>query len=111
MIYGKNASVTGLDFGFINHTTKGLSKGVQTGFIGLVDSDFIGWQDHMVNITKGNFEGLQTGVFNSAKNMNGIQFGLVNYAVNMNGLQVGLVNIIKQGGAFPVFPFVNWSFN
>ena len=110
LIYGRNASVTGLDVGFINHTTKGLSQGVQFGFIGLVDADFIGWQDNYVNITKGNFEGLQLGIYNYANQMNGIQLGLVNYAVNMKGLQIGLVNIIKQGGAFPVFPIVNWSF-
>ena len=42
--------------------------------------------------------------------MNGVQLGLVNYAGTMHGLQIGLVNIIKQGGAFPVFPIVNWSF-
>jgi len=110
LIYGRNASVTGLDVGLVNHTTKGLSQGVQFGFIGLVDSDFTGWQDNNVNITKGNFEGLQLGIVNYAKRMNGVQFGLVNYAVNMKGLQIGLVNIIQQGGAFPFFPIVNWSF-
>ena len=110
LLYGKNASITGLDFGLINHTTSKLSMGVQFGFLGLVDSDFIGWQDNHVNITKGNFEGLQTGIINYANNMNGVQFGFINYAVNMNGIQIGLANIIKQGGAFPFFPFVNWSF-
>jgi len=30
--------------------------------------------------------------------------------VSMKGLQIGLVNIIRQGGQFPVFPIVNWSF-
>jgi len=110
LIYSRNASVTGLDIGFINHTTKGLSQGVQYGFIGLVDSDFTGWQANSVNITKGNFEGLQLGIVNYAKQMNGVQFGLVNYAVNMKGLQIGLVNIIRQGGTFPFFPIVNWSF-
>ena len=40
----------------------------------------------------------------------GLQVGVVNYAQSMRGLQIGLVNIIKQGGQFPVFPIVNWSF-
>ena len=110
LIYGKNVSVTGLDIGFINHTTTSISKGVQTGFIGLVDSDFVGWQYNSVNVTKGNFEGFQWGVVNYAKYANGFQLGLVNYAESMKGLQIGLVNIIKQGGKFPVFPIVNWSF-
>jgi hypothetical protein len=47
---------------------------------------------------------------NYAENMNGFQLGLVNYAQTAKGLQIGLVNIIRQGGQFPVFPIVNWSF-
>ena len=110
LIYGRNVSITGLDFGLINHTTTGESKGIQFGMVALVDSDFMGWQDNWVNVTKGRFEGFQSGTVNYAKNMNGFQFGLVNYAERMKGLQIGLVNIIRQGGAFPVFPIVNWSF-
>lgn len=83
---------------------------MQFGFIGLVDSDFIGWQDNWLNVTKGKFEGFQSGIVNHAKAMSGFQLGLVNYAETMNGLQIGLVNIIRQGGAFPVFPIVNWAF-
>ena len=110
LIYGRNVSITGLDFGLINHTTTGESRGIQFGMVALVDSDFMGWQDNWVNVTKGRFEGFQSGTVNYAKNMNGFQFGLVNYAERMKGLQIGLVNIIRQGGAFPVFPIVNWSF-
>jgi len=110
LIYGRNASLTGLDVGMVNHLTQGVSQGVQFGFLGLVDGDFTGWQDNAINVTKGNFEGLQLGVYNYAKNMNGIQFGFINYAVNMKGLQIGCINIIKTNGAFPVFPIVNWSF-
>lgn len=110
LLYGKNATVSGLDWGLVNHTTRGVSKGVQFGFVGLVEADFMGWQDNAVNITKGKFEGLQWGIVNYAGNVSGVQIGLVNYAANMNkGLQIGLVNIIKQGGQFPVFPIVNWA--
>ncbi len=110
LIYGRNASVTGLDWGLVNHTTTGLSKGVQFGFVSLVDSDFVGWQDNTVNVVKGNFEGFQSGFVNHANYAHGLQFGFVNYAASMKGLQIGVVNIIGQGGAFPVFPIVNWSF-
>ncbi len=110
LLYGKNASVTGLDVGLVNHMTKGQSGGVQFGFLGIVESDFTGWQDNTINITKKKFVGLQAGIVNSARYMNGIQFGLVNYAENMKGLQIGLINIIRRGGAFPVFPIINWSF-
>lgn len=110
LLYGKNYNVTGFDLGLVSHTT-GEFKGVQFGFIGISDSDFTGWQDNTVNWTKGKFKGLQVGIVNYAKNMTGVQFGLVNYAVYMNeGLQIGLINIIKENGAFPFFPIVNWSF-
>ena len=108
-LYGRNVFVTGLDLGLVNHTTEGVSKGLQYGLVGLSDGDFMGWQDNMVNIVNGNFEGFQSGAVNYANSANGLQFGLVNYAGSMQGLQIGLVNIIRQGGAFPVFPIVNWS--
>ena len=83
---------------------------MQFGLIGLVEGDFSGWQGTAGNITKGTAEGLQWGVVNYAGHASGLQLGLVNYALSMKGLQIGLVNIIKQGGQFPVFPIVNWSF-
>lgn len=110
LIYGRNISVTGLDLGLVNHTKKDLSKGVQFGLVGLVDSDFVGWQSNWINITKNNFEGFQWGTVNYANFANGLQLGIVNYTGSMKGLQIGLVNIIKEGGAFPFFPIVNWSF-
>lgn len=111
LLYGKNTRVTGLDWGLVNHTTSGVSKGVQFGLVGIVEADFTGWQDNAVNITHGNFEGFQWGIVNYAGTMNGLQLGLVNYASNIDkGLQIGLINIIKHGGQFPVFPIVNWAF-
>lgn len=110
LLYGKNTHVSGLDWGLISHSTSGESKGVQFGLVGLNDADFTGWQNTAVNITKQNFEGFQWGVVNYSGHASGFQLGLVNYAVTMKGLQIGLVNIIKQGGQFPVFPIVNWSF-
>jgi hypothetical protein len=111
LIYGRNVSITGMDWGLVNHTTTGKSKGVQFGLVGLSDSDFIGWQSNdLVNVTKGKFKGFQSGIVNYAKDMSGFQLGVVNYAEIMNGLQIGLVNVIRQEGAFPVFPIVNWSF-
>jgi hypothetical protein len=110
LLYGSNKSVTGLDWGLVSHCTSGMSKGVQWGLVGLVDADFTGWQGTGVNITKHNFEGFQWGFVNYAGHASGFQLGFINYAASMKGLQIGLVNIIKQGGQFPVFPIVNWSF-
>ena len=110
LLYGRNASLSGLDVGLVNHTTSGESVGLQYGLVGLNDSDFMGWQDCVVNITNGDFEGFQYGLVNYANHMSGIQLGLVNYVRSAKGLQIGLVNIIRQGGQFPVFPIINWSF-
>jgi len=110
LLYGKNTYVTGLDWGLVSHATSGTSQGAQFGLVGLVDADFTGWQNTAVNITKGNFEGFQCGIANYAGHASGFKLGIVNYAMSMKGLQIGFVNIIKQGGQFPVFPIVNWSF-
>lgn len=111
LIYGRNASVSGVDIGLINHTTTGISKGVQWGIVSMNDDGFMGWQDSFVNITKEKYEGFQLGFVNYAGTMSGFQLGFVNYSETMNkGLQIGLVNIIKHGGQFPFFPIVNWAF-
>ncbi|PWB73779.1 hypothetical protein C3F09_04770 [candidate division GN15 bacterium] len=110
LLYGKNTHVSGLDWGLVSHCTSGMSQGVQFGLVGLVNADFTGFQATAVNITKHDFEGFQWGIVNYAGYANGFQLGLVNYAQRLKGLQIGLVNIIKQGGQFPVFPIVNWSF-
>ncbi len=110
LIYGKNTSVTGVDFGLVNHTTSGHSQGLQFGFVGYNEADFTGWMEHAVNITQGKDTGVQFGIFNHARRMEGVQIGLVNHAESLHGLQIGLVNVIDSGGAFPVLPIVNWSF-
>ena len=110
LIYGRNAQVTGLDLGLVNHNTSGVSKGVQLGLVSMVDADFNGWQYHAVNLSEGRVEGFQMGLYNTAGSMSGLQLGIVNHTGKMHGLQIGIVNIIKTGGQFPVFPIVNWSF-
>ena len=110
LIYGSNKSVTGVDWGLINRTTGDGSMGAQFGFVGIANSDFSGYQDNFFNIVEGDMHGSQVGVVNYSHYAHGFQFGLINYAATMKGLQLGLINIIGQGGAFPIFPIVNWSF-
>jgi hypothetical protein len=110
LLYGRNETVRGIDLGLVNHTKSGESVGIQWGFVNLTDANFTGFQDGWVNITKGDFEGMQWGFVNYAGHGNGLMVGFVNYAMSMKGLQIGLVNVIRQGGQFPVFPIVNWSF-
>lgn len=125
LLYSVNRSVKYLDLGLINVTSGGPSSGVQWAIVAVNQGSFTGWQaGYLASVTRGPFVGLQSGAFTSARqgegvqwglvntaaNWNGLQFGLVNYAQRLHGVQIGLVNIIKQGGAFPVFPIVNWSF-
>jgi hypothetical protein len=108
LIYGRNAAMTGLDLGLANHVT-GPTRGAQFGVVNLTES-FVGWQDGLINLNAGEFEGLQWGGFNQSGRISGLQLGIVNYAETANGLQIGLINIIKKGGAFPVMVIANWSF-
>jgi hypothetical protein len=110
IIYGKNISMTGIDFGLVNHIGTGGFTGVQWGLANLSDGNFVGFQNGLLNITNNNVEGFQLGWYNKGNFVNGLQIGLVNYAGSMKGLQIGIINIIKKGGQFPVFPIVNWSF-
>lgn len=110
LIYGRNESVSGLDWGFINSTTSGTSQGIEFGFVGLNDANFVGLRSNFVDLNNGNVEGAQIGFYNSGGYVNGVQIGFINNAGSMKGLQIGLINIIKKGGQFPVFPIVNWSF-
>ena len=111
LLYGKNASVTGLDLGLVNITT-GRQTGIQWGGVGIVEGDFTGWQGNFVSIGKGNFEGLQwSGVNYHTGHMKGLQISLVNYAATLKGVQLGFINIIGKGGFLPIFPFFNFSFD
>lgn len=110
LIYGKNTSVQVVDLGLVNHTTSGMSKGLQWGFVNMAEGDFTGLQLAFVNYNPGSFEGVQWGFVNHTVNGDGLQLGFVNYAKKIHGLQIGLINIISEGGFLPFFPFVNWSF-
>jgi hypothetical protein len=123
IIYGKNAGMTGLDLGLVNHTT-GDQAGLTYGVASYVQGSFTGWQDNIVNIADKRFLGLQSGAFNRSKDGHGVQFGWVNMTDKMSGLQLGLVNytrvmtkglqigvgnIITEGG-IPFLPIVNGRF-
>ena len=110
LIYGKNVSMEGLDWGLVNAVGSGGFTGVELGLANICDGNALGVQWSAVNLTKGNVKGVQWGWFNSGGHVSGLQFGLVNYEGSMYGLQIGLINIIKTGGFMPVFPIVNFSF-
>jgi hypothetical protein len=124
LIYGRNVSVQGLDLGLVNHCTGGTSVGLQYGLVGYNEGNFAGWQYHAVDVVKGRFVGLQSGMLNMMGNgegvqwglvnvateVGGLQLGLVNYTQRMYGLQIGIINVIRQKESLPILPVINWSF-
>ena len=109
LIYGKNTSVKLVDLGLINHTTSGLSSGLQWGFVNFTEGEVSGLQLAAININKGSASGLQWSGINYAANASGLQLAFLNYAEKLDGLQIGAINIIKEGGFLPVMIIANWS--
>jgi hypothetical protein len=109
LIYGKNTSVKMVDLGLINHTTSGLSKGLEWGFLNFSEGEVSGIQLGGININKGTAKGFQWAGINYAANAGGLQLALVNYAEKIQGIQIGAINIIKEGGFLPVMIIANWN--
>ena len=108
-IYGKNTSVKVVDLGLVNHTTSGMSNGLEWGFVNFAEGEFSGLQLGAFNVDKGTGKGLLLGTVNYTANGGGLHLAFVNYAEKLQGVQIGAVNIIKQGGMFPVMVIANWS--
>jgi hypothetical protein len=109
LLYGKNTSVKVVDLGLVNHTTSGLSRGLQGGFINFTEGEFSGLQLATVSINKGTVKGFQWSGINYAADATGLQLAFFNYAEKLDGLQIGAINVIKQGGFLPVCIIANWS--
>src|SRR5580765_4740717 len=102
LIYGVNTSVKVVDLGLINHTTSGLSSGLQWGGVNFTEGEFSGVQIAAVNFNKGTSKGFAWSTFNYAGTAGGLQLAVVNYAERIQGVQIGVLNIIKTGGMFPL---------
>ena len=108
-IYGKNTAVKIVDLGLVNHTTTGLSQGLQGGLVNYTESEFSGLQLAAINYNKGTAKGLLWSGVNYAGTGGGLHIAFLNYAERMQGVQVGVLNIIKEGGAFPFMVIANWG--
>lgn len=117
LLYGSNAAVYGVDLGIVNRTTVGDMRGYQFGIVGLAESNMMGVQDNLVNITRGKASGVQSGIFNLAGSaggfqygaanvvektgrMRGFQLGIVNYGGDVGGFQLGIVNVAENMNGF-----------
>jgi hypothetical protein len=96
LFYGKNADVSGIDFGLVTRTT-GTQVGWQWGFVHINDGDFSGLQEGFFNKVSGDFYGWQAGVICITDG-------------RFDGFQSGIVNLIRSGTPRGFFPIVNWSF-
>lgn len=95
LLYGRNADVTGFDFGpGVSHTDGDL-RGLSLNLVNLVTEDAIGWQTSMANITNGNVVGVQAGLLNKSHDAMGLQLGVSNFAEgNGGGLGLGIGNVV-----------------
>ena len=109
LIYGRNTAVKVVDLGLVNHTTTGLSNGLQWGAINVDEGNFKGIQLGGINYNKGTAAGLSWGAVNYAGTAGGLQLAVVNYAESIKGVQIGAINIIKKGGFLPVMIIANWG--
>jgi hypothetical protein len=125
VLYGKNASVYGLDVGLWNEVEERVSGVQLAGVVNLARGlDGIG-AGGLVNKVEERVRGLQCGVANYAGEVAGVQIagisnksnsvvgvqigGVVNEAEELVGLQIGLLNFNK-GGPLPFFPIFNFGF-
>ncbi len=138
LLFGSNRAFEGLDVGVVNHVTEQHS-GLGFGLVNISQGDAGGWRFGLANFAAGEAnmmhfgaDGLQVGVFNSARHLTGYQVGFVNHAhrsgftssrramqlgllnlagdLSTGGIQVGLLNFAGTGGMLPVMPVINGTF-
>ncbi len=122
LVYSHNSSLSGIDWGVVGRTDDGMT-GLQLAWVGINKGDLTGVQYNWLYAgTEGEvsgaqfglwndcetLRGLQWGFYSSAGSNHGLQLGLINRTGNLRGVQLGLINIADSGGAFKVFPILNW---
>ena len=114
LVYGRNANVSGLDFGVFGCGADGSLFGMQLSVIlnsvgsangalqisGIANNcleDFYGIQlAGIANRTDGNAFGGQLAVFNIANELAGTQIGVYNQADKASGIQIGVINVAND---------------
>ncbi len=101
-VNGSTGQSAGFSFGLMNYAD--TYSGVQWALVNMTHGDFNGLQSGYIglpisvfNYTGGHMRGLQAGLINLTGTLSGVQLGLVNYAQRVDtGVQIGLVNLIAQ---------------
>ena len=126
--YGRNASVTGVDLGFVTDTTQDASALQLAGVCNFVDQNATGLQVAIVNSVWNQMTGCQLGLlFNTDNKFSGIGIaggvnrfseegtgiligGCGNYGNVLNGAQIGLCNVATYSSGLQI-GVVNWAKN
>ena len=124
-LYGKNASVDGLDVGLMNEVEERV-RGVQLASLANRAGELDGLGVSLANEVEERVRGVQlagaanfarklagvqlAGIFNRSESVVGVQIGgIVNRAESLAGLQIGLLNF-NRSGPLPFFPIFNFGF-
>lgn len=74
------------------------------------ESSVIGVQLALANLTSHTtINGIQLGLYNSARTVRGLQIGVINRTQNLTGIQIGLMNVYEKG-TFKYSPILNAGF-
>jgi hypothetical protein len=111
IIYGVSEDMQGIDIGIVNEST-GSVHGFELGLDNRVGKDFGGSQLGLFNEVKEDCKGLQVGVIVNLTRgeMQGVQIGLYNHAESLDGIQLGLFNFNDDTKYLGFFPFINAAF-
>lgn len=103
-LYGCCDTVSFIDVGLFNRTTKG-AYGIRAGVFNWAEQDGYGLTVGILNVDEHN-AGLTAGAFNYAKKGAGVQIGVINIADEFSGVQIGVLNF-HFNSVVPVFPIFN----
>ena len=83
----------------IANVNKEYTNGLMwAGCLNLALDDASGVQFADINVTTGDFNGLQAGVINYAGGLRGVQFGVINIVGEDKGaVPIGLINVVRGG--------------
>ena len=136
ILYGKNASVSGLDLGFFSFSETSKLSGFSAIFgVGRITGQSSGCASALVLLHTGEASGINAAFINRVHSMktgvnlgfvnitegasnvdvsglgisgkSKVQLGFVNVTDEIEGVQIGFLNVAKNG-FLPVFPFFNF---
>ena len=107
--WGRSEYFEGVQFNVLRNDVKDVCSGVQCGvYNSVARGDFLGLQVGIWNESLAH-RGVQVGIINVSGDTQGFQFGVINRSETMYGFQVGLINIIRDA-EIQFCPVINVGF-